>query len=198
MLRMMSRRFKIFAIFSIALVVPANCHDIENIAPGQVDKFLKLNSPNGSEWKVDSCCLHGVWNMNPVTGWTDGTQDMSYTDVTKCTNWYGWTNDAPVCSISTSLVGKGLASLYFGNCWNTGVVKVLLDGAEIGSAGPQEPNELITFYYHGSSTLEIKEVDTAVIQFNKLETFRVDQEIEGTICHWICKAKSATFLSEFQ
>jgi hypothetical protein len=81
---------------------------------------------------------------------------MSYTDVMKCTNWYGWTNDAPVCSISTSLVGKGLALLYFGNCWNTGVVKVLLDGAEIGSAGPQEPNELITFYYHGGSTLEFQ------------------------------------------
>ena len=179
MLRMMSRRFKIFAIFSFALVVPASCNDRENIVLGQVDKFLKLNSPNGSEWKVD--CLHGVWNINPFTGWTDGNQDMSFTDVTKCTNWYGWTYNAPVGSISTSLVGKGLARLYFGNCWNTGVVKVLLDGAEIGSAGPQEPNKMITFYYHGGSTLEIKEVDTAVIQFNKLETFRVDQEIKGKI-----------------
>lgn len=179
----MSLRFKIFAIFSFALIVPANCNDRENIAPGQVDKFLKLNSPNDSksEWKV--YCLHGVWNINPVTGWTDGNQDMSKTDVTNCTNWYGWTNGTPVGSISTILVGKGLARLYFGNCWNKGMVKVLLDGAEIGSAGPQEPNKMITFYYHEGSTLEIKEVDIAVIQFNKLETFRVDQEIKGNIWH---------------
>ena len=81
---------------------------------------------------------------------------------------YAWSEGDPVCSLSTTLVGNGKASLDFGNCWSDGIVKVYLDGIEIGFAKPEE-SQLASFSYTDGSKLEVKELNTGIIQLNKFE-----------------------------
>ena len=58
--------------------------------------------------------------------------------------------------------------LYFGNCWITGVVKVYLNGSERESARPGE-FKMVSFDFNGETKLEIRELNTAIIQINKFE-----------------------------
>ena len=81
---------------------------------------------------------------------------------------YIWENWDKVCTISTNLVGKGRGKLGFGNCWNTGSVKVYLDDSEIDTAGPGE-SKVVSFNYNDGSKVKIMELNTAIIQLNKFE-----------------------------
>ena len=60
--------------------------------------------------------------------------------------------------------------LDFGNCWDTGVVRVYLEGVLIGRATANTPSKKITFPLPEDSLLEIKdEGANSVIKFNHFE-----------------------------
>jgi hypothetical protein len=66
------------------------------------------------------------------------------------------------------LNGNGEGILDFGNCWNQGIVKVYLNGNEIGAADKNTPSKTITFEYTDGAELEIfDEGANSIIQFNQ-------------------------------
>ena len=69
---------------------------------------------------------------------------------------------------STTLNGTGEGILDFGNCWNQGIVKVYLNGNEVGSADKNTPSKTITFEYTDGAELKIcDEGANSIIQFNQ-------------------------------
>ena len=70
--------------------------------------------------------------------------------------------------IKTKIEGFGTGRLDFGNCWNSGIVKVFLDGIEIASAPVSTPNKIVEFGFN-SSELEIREEDIGILVFNSFE-----------------------------
>ena len=77
--------------------------------------------------------------------------------------WYGWGCGGKKGSISTTLRGTGTAHLHFGNCWNTGMVNVHLNGTKIMSSNA-DSTHLSSFNYRDGDKLEITEVGTGIIQ----------------------------------
>ena len=74
------------------------------------------------EWVFD--LEYGPWNVGNNIG---SCSDSS---------WFGFKNGYAIGSIIIMLYGQGHASLTFGNCWNSGLVKLFLNGSEIISVGP--------------------------------------------------------------
>ena len=69
---------------------------------------------------------------------------------------------------STTLNGNGEGILDFGNCWTQGIVKVFLNGNEVGYADKNTPSKTITFEYTDGAELKIcDEGANSVIQFNQ-------------------------------
>ena len=130
-------------------------------------------SDHDHHWKIN--CEQGVWDINSDNNFID-SKNRSYQGARNCANWYGWTNLQKEGSISTVLKGNGLAKLRFGNCWDgsknltQSKVKVYLDGKEIKSANHGQTNKLAEFTYQEGSALEIREINSGIIQFNKFET----------------------------
>ena len=91
--------------------------------------------------------------------------------MSSCNNWYCWNNWYIDGSIQTELVGNGRGRLDFGNCyyWQTGVVRVLLNGTEIASASSLTPSVIIEFDFSNGETLELVEESNGIIQFNQFE-----------------------------
>ena len=88
--------------------------------------------------------------------------------------WYGWNSPRILWStgsISTTLYKSSkCGKLDFGNCWDSGTVKVYLAGKLIGEAGPNTPRRLIEFAITENSLLEIKdEGANSVIKFTSFE-----------------------------
>ena len=83
-------------------------------------------------------------------------------------SYLGLLNDDDNGYIKTKLEGFGTARLDFGNCWTSGIVKVLLDGIEIDSVPNSTPNKIVEFRFN-SSELEIREEDIGILVFNSLE-----------------------------
>ena len=102
-------------------------------------------------WSVD--CSLGVWIY----------------DISTCMNWYCWNSWNVTGSIGTKLYGNGHGRLDFGNCWNTGIVRVLLNGTEIASASSNTPSTIIEFDFDNGETLEIIEEHIGIIQFNQFD-----------------------------
>lgn len=98
---------------------------------------------------------HGPWNQNAAQ-WNCGKA-----------GWFGWSSPG-VGSINTILHGNGHATLEFGNCHTGGNVGVYLDGKEIAMAGPNSEQE-ITFVFLDGSSLELRELNTGIIQFNHIQ-----------------------------
>ena len=65
------------------------------------------------------------------------------------------------------MYGQGTASLKFGNCWDTGVVKLFVDGNEISSVGPHSEQTVI-FDFVNNTTIQIEE-DSGIILFHYFE-----------------------------
>ena len=64
--------------------------------------------------------------------------------------------------------GNGEGILDFGNCWTQGIVKVYLNGNEIGYADKNTPSKTIIFEYTDGAELKIcDEGANSVIQFNQ-------------------------------
>ena len=120
-----------------------------------------------SEWNID--CKEGVW--------LQGSRDYAGH---KCSNWYGWTTQATVGSISTTFNGIGRAQLDFGNCWpgnQGGLVKAFLNGAVIASAPINTPSVTVEFDFEIGSVLKIAEYKGKIIQFNSLDIIQCNEEI---------------------
>ena len=100
-----------------------------------------------------------------------------------CSNWYGWTTQANIGSISTTFNGIGRAVLDFGNCWNDysnyyvgGLVKAFLNGTVIASAPKNTPSVTVVFDFEIGSVLKIAEYHGHIIQFNSLDIIQCNEE----------------------
>ena len=87
----------------------------------------------------------------------------------KYKTWYGYSNGKKVGSIHVALLGSGNANLNFGNCYNRGLVKVLLNGKELSQASANTPEKTISFRYNHRNILTVKEINTAIIKMNSLK-----------------------------
>ena len=105
------------------------------------------------EWVFD--LEFGSWNVGGNVG---SCGDSS---------WFGFKNGNAIGSISIMLYGQGHASLTFGNCWNSGEVKLFLNGSEIISAGPNSI-ENIEFDFENSQ-LKLEEHHIGIIRFDHFE-----------------------------
>ena len=95
------------------------------------------------------------WEINVDNGKWINRQDV---DNACGPQWYGWSPNANVGSISTTLYKSSkCGKLDFGNCWNKGIVKTYLAGKLIGVAGPNTPSRIIEFTIPEDSQLEIKD-----------------------------------------
>ena len=105
-------------------------------------------------WYFD--LTYGPWNVpNSVTvGSCDGP-------------WFGWKDWALIGSISTSLYGQGNASLTFGNCWETGVVKLFANESEISSVGPHSQKTVV--FEFDNTNIKLEEHGTGIIHFFHFE-----------------------------
>ena len=108
------------------------------------------------------------WEINVDKGKWTNRQDV---DDACGPQWYGWSPNAGVGSISTTLYKSSkCGKLDFGNCWNKGTVKTYLAGKLIGEAGPNTPSQIIEFVIPEDSQLEIKdEGANSVIKFTNFE-----------------------------
>ena len=144
----------------------------------------------GFDSEVDCCYIPTVCNflnfMNnlknsqsaTVTGWMFDLDSgpWNYGNIGTCgdASWFGWKTGAAIGTISTILYGNGNASLTFGNCWNTGQVKLFLDGNEISSASS---NSLITSEFEfKDSNIRFEEHNTAIIRFDDFEIQECDAD----------------------
>ena len=87
-------------------------------------------------------------------------------------NWFGFKNSNPTGSIKTKLKGCGIGRLKFGSCHtsssSTCIVRVFLDGFEIGKAIDINRNE-ITFAFNNNSELKLSESPSAIMQFYEFQ-----------------------------
>merc|ERR1711933_491598 len=88
-------------------------------------------------------------------GWKVGV-DPDNTDICPGAAWHGWAGADNVGYIRATLSGSGSGSLQFGNCWNSGTVRVYLSGALISSAEP-ETTKVATFAFEGGDELELRD-----------------------------------------
>ena len=89
------------------------------------------------------------------------------------TNWYGWSaynSSIKVGTLSAILKGNGKVTIDFGNCWNSGVVRVYLDSQLMAQAAINTNSVIKTFSYRHGSKLEIKdEGANSVIRLNSIK-----------------------------
>eukprot|EP00497_Spongosphaera_streptacantha_P003734 TRINITY_DN445_c0_g1_i1.p3 TRINITY_DN445_c0_g1~~TRINITY_DN445_c0_g1_i1.p3 ORF type:complete len:123 (+),score=17.06 TRINITY_DN445_c0_g1_i1:1160-1528(+) len=72
--------------------------------------------------------------------------------------YFAWTNGGGVGVMWTDLKGSGKVTIEFGNCWDSGNVKLYLDGALKSTQGPKKWATLVLDYKDGDK-LEIKDED---------------------------------------
>lgn len=132
----------------------------------------------------------GPGDLNNLNSWAD-MQKLWHFDMTnphmtagcgddvrkKCHtgwNWYGWSGNERVGTMSAMLFGEGKVTVNFGNCWDAGVVNVYKNGQKIASAGPGITTS-VTFDFVARTKLELKDEEgNAVIQLNGV-TFMCDE-----------------------
>ena len=120
--------------------------------------------------------ISDYWELNVDRGqWTSFVNWPIDAPQCNLNSWFGFLNNHNGVLneddngyIKTKLEGFGTARLDFGNCWTSGIVKVLLDGIEIDSATNSTPNKIVEFRFN-SSELEIREEDIGILVFNSLE-----------------------------
>ena len=98
---------------------------------------------------------HDTWNYENSVGSCDSGP------------WFGWKSYELVGSISILLYGQGSASLTFGNCWDTGVVKLFLNDSEISSVGPHSQKTVV--FDFDNTNMKLEEHDVGIIQFFHFE-----------------------------
>ena len=154
-----------------------------------VIKFTKFELVSCSNDHVNNL-LHSStkiaegWNINVDTGKWGNNQGVD----SRCgPQWYGWTGGAGVGTISTKLYPSSMKKcgrLYFGNCWNAGVVKAYMDGKLIGEASPNVHNKIIEFPILHDSLLELRdEGANSVIKFTKFDMVSCSNDHVNNLLH---------------
>ena len=82
-------------------------------------------------------------------------------------SWIGFKYGDAIGSISSTLHGAGTASITFGNCWQTGEVKLVIDGNVISSAGPH--SMITTEFQFEDSNIKLEEHNSAIIRFDDFD-----------------------------
>ena len=111
------------------------------------------------------------WNLG-VEHWKNDRPDF----LTRCrretagqTNWFGWSSNRTVGTVSTTLHENGRASLDFGNCWEGGKVKVYLNDRVVASAGAYTPSQTAMFDFQDGDMLKLRDEGYgAVIVINQI------------------------------
>ena len=85
----------------------------------------------------------------------------------KTNTFWGWASSEAVGSAKAILKGHGTATLKFGNCYDSGNVKVYLNDLLLETATPKQFLS-VTFAFSENDVLIVKE-DFAVMQLNSLE-----------------------------
>ena len=97
-------------------------------------------------------------------------QDIAPTPFAKCgvpDTFRGYKYNTAVGYVEATFKGFGIGILDFGNCFNSGITKVYMNGVEIGSAASFQ-YKVINFNYKRGDTLKITEEQTAIIKVNSL------------------------------
>ena len=129
-----------------------------------VDKLRETSTKYAQGWNLDN-----INQINPGSKyhrWCPGRN-----------SWYGWASGHPkvgeLGSISTKLSGCGVAKLDFGECYasnSAALVKVNLNGAEIGRATAGQISKTIEFGFKDGNILELIEgngsKNSSLIRFN--------------------------------
>ena len=96
-------------------------------------------------------------------GWNLGVENWQNNDAgvaAKCrrgTNWFGWSPYDKVGTVSTTLKGSGEVTLDFGNCWDSGEVKVYLNDELVASAQKNTPSKIVSFKFRNGDILKLKD-----------------------------------------
>ena len=107
------------------------------------------------------------WNLG-VGNWKNNNPSL-VADCRRGTNWFGWSFDAKVGTVSTTLLGNGEATLDFGNCWDQGEVKVYLNDKEVASAQKNTTSKTVSFNFHDGDILKLSdEGPNSVITINDI------------------------------
>ena len=110
------------------------------ISACHVNRLIDVESPftnTANGWTID--CDMGVWET---------VSEENKIVRGRCRNWYGFMNENPIGSISTTFNGRGRARLDFGNCWTSGTVYAYLNGNAIASAPANTPSKTVEFDFN--------------------------------------------------
>ena len=84
-------------------------------------------------------------------------------------NFVGWSGGGWVGTVSANLHGSGEIKLDFGNCWNSGVVRVYLNSREVANAYRNTPSKIVSFSFKDGDLLEMKDTgDNSIIAINDI------------------------------
>ena len=141
--------------------ISEECESLEKL-----NDIVGAKSENIPGWNnID--LINGIWNFQSHKGqyrknvWDNCFQDNS---------WFAYRNNDEVGTLCTTLPTSGSAELSFGNCWDKGIVKVYLDGSEIGLASPKQ-NKTIPFNFTSGAILLLQS-ENSVIQFTKFNILK--------------------------
>ena len=97
--------------------------------------------------------------------------------------WYGWGCGSKKGSISTVLRGSGTVQLHYGNCWNSGIVNVYLNGTKILSSN-SETTRLSSFDYRDGERLEITDENTGIVHIRNITFNCKGNNMSSTTFHY--------------
>eukprot|EP00927_Polykrikos_kofoidii_P049946 TRINITY_DN43918_c0_g1_i1.p1 TRINITY_DN43918_c0_g1~~TRINITY_DN43918_c0_g1_i1.p1 ORF type:complete len:764 (-),score=137.21 TRINITY_DN43918_c0_g1_i1:266-2557(-) len=146
-----------------------------SVAPGDLASAASSMCPNQSsanDFGVGSSAErmeHAGWRWS----WTDAATRFRPPNLFQIggvavplSSYYGWAAGADG-TLSLKLLGRGTATVDFGNAGNSGNVSLLVDGQRKATAQPLQVNNPVTFPFH-DSFLEIHEVNEGIIVVNRI------------------------------
>merc|ERR1719186_1953372 len=83
--------------------------------------------------------------------------------------WFGWSSSSKVGTLSATFTGHGEAIVDFGNCWNSGKVKLYKDDTLIGSASVGTKSKIAKFRFSPGTVLKLKDEDGySIVMLNSI------------------------------
>ena len=81
--------------------------------------------------------------------------------------WYGMSSGSEIGKVNTVFVGRGSATLVYGNCWTGYTVKVWLNNKKVSVADKNKLKKKVTFQFTKGDKLQIEE-DGGIIKLHSL------------------------------
>jgi len=157
------------ALAFTATLIAVECASLNpETPPKERERVLELRQQGlNPDYKLNDFSSAEVMEQN---GWkidAKNSMDPHYSEWCGTETWFGYTSSDAIGYVEATFVGKGRATLTFGNCNKEGSVVVKLDGKEISSA-KAKTLEKVEFQYSQGNTLRIEEINTAIIKLNSL------------------------------